>query len=127
MSKTIYHYELRYYEQPTKFYNHDKFDITKLSPLAENDKYIVFNDLHFTKIEKSGDGVCYSTLNKPKVYFRDCLGCKGVFYTLYSDVKTRISTVEKQIRAKAEEEYGYLFSKGLKLSILRMGKDTDHD
>jgi len=121
----IYKYDLDYYEKPVKYSHHeDKFTVEELTPLAENDKYIIFNDWFFTKIEKSGDGYCHNVLNRPAIHFKDCLSAKGIFYTLYSTRKTRIDTIERQIRDKAEKEYGYLFAKKLKLSILKLGKEA---
>ena len=121
---TIYYYELEVYKQPAKFYSHDKFEISEKEILAENDRYIVFNDSAFTKIEKSGDGICWSRLNKPSIGFKTCLGEQGVFYRLYSDTKTRTTTIEKQIKAKAGEEFGW-FLKGMDLRILNKPSSTE--
>lgn len=114
----IYYHRLEIYKQPTKFYNHDSYKVEELHLLAENDRYMVFNDMHFTKIEKLGDGRVYSCLNKPSIYFKDVLGSQGIFYSVYTEKRMRPSTIKAQIKRKAEKEYGWLLAESLDLSIL---------
>jgi len=116
----IYYHRLEIYQSPTKYsFQTDQYKVEEKEVVVENDKYIVFNDAAFTKIAKSGDGFVWGVLNKEVVSFRDCLGAKGIFYTLYTNRKVRPSTIERHIREKANKEYGYLFSNKLDLSILK--------
>jgi hypothetical protein len=116
----LYEHRVRIYRKPTKWhFSRDIAEISEIAILAHNDKYVVLNDASFTKLEKKGDGVCWPVINKPIIYFKDVLGEKGIFYTLYSPSKKRIPTIEGQIRNKAEAEYGWLFSKELDFSALK--------
>ena len=119
---TIFIHRLEIYKKPTRFSFHkDEYTVREEEILAQNERYIVLNDYCFTKIEKKGDGVCWGTLNKESISFKNCLGEQGVFYTCYSDKKKRASSIKNAIHRKAEKEYGWLFSSELDLSTLSKG------
>lgn len=124
----LYHYNLRVYRKPTSYsFERDEFKREVLDVLAQNDKYIVLNDSHFTKLEKRGgeNYRLYPTLNKPHIYFKDVLNAEGIFYSLYSTAQKRTPTIEREIREAAQEKYGWLFSDELDLSILRKGHQAE--
>ena len=80
----IFYYNLEIYKKPAKRFNDDKFTNEVKIVLAENEKYIVFNDHFFTKIEKRGDGFLCSTLNKPSIRFKnifDEIFIQNIFFT----------------------------------------------
>jgi hypothetical protein len=122
---TLYEHRIRIYRKPVKWsFNRDEVTIQQKPILAHNDKYLVLNDIHFTKLEWQGDGVLYSAIDKPSIHFKDVLNEQGIFYSLYSPSKRRISTIEREIRARAEAQYGWLFSSELDLSALTKESDA---
>lgn len=119
---TIFFHRLEIYKKPTKYsFQKDEYIVREINILAQNERYIVLNDDCFTKIEKKGDGICWSALNKEQISFKNCLGEQGVFYTCYSEKKRRPVSIKNAIHKKAEREYGWLFSNELDLSTLFKG------
>jgi len=125
---SIFVYRLEIYKRPTKFsFEKDNFTVSEEQILAQNDRYIVLNDSSFTKIEKKGDGFLWGRLNKEAIHFKNCLGAQGVFYTCYSEAKKRVPSIERAIHKKAEEEYGWLFSRDLDLTVLKNPTESKGD
>ena len=119
MKKLFYH-RVAIYKKPVRFsFDKDEFITKTVDVLAENEMYIVLNDAYFTKLELTGDGVCYSRVGKESICVRihdHSLG-KGVFYTLYSEKRRRPSTIKRHIEKHIANKYGWLLGE-LDLSII---------
>lgn len=119
MKKLFYH-RVQIYKKPTPSYRKDKFEITEVEILAENDHLIIINNYHFTRLEKKGSGICHPIPNRERIDIRckdDILG-DGVFYTLYSDKKSRPSTIKLHIEKEIYKKFGWLVN-DIDLSIIK--------
>lgn len=112
--KTLNLYEVKIYFNPRYSFEkeEEKFKVSEVKVLAENEKFLCLEDDYFTKITKNKNwDKIYDTLNKPSISIRtkDSILGEGIFYTLYTTKKKRISTIRKEIEKKIEDDLGSFF------------------
>ena len=97
----------------------EKFDVTELNVIAENDRYIAVDDFRFTSIRKDGDSSLDCVLNKQSIslHANDHIWGDRISYTLYTDKVKRVSTIKKEIEAAIVKKYGFYLS-SIDLSLL---------
>ena len=97
----------------------NKFDVTELNVIAENDRYIAVDDFRFTSIRKEGDSSLDSVLNKPSIslHANDHIWGDRISYTLYTNRVRRAFTIKKQIEAAIVKKYGFYLN-SVDLSLL---------
>ena len=119
MSK-IHHYRVEVTDpaNPGILGKERSFKAEMLSVVAENAKYLVLDNDHFTRVRK--EKYDYDTcLNKPEIslHANDSVWGNRVTYTLYATKDKRRSTIRREIEAAIERKYGF-FVRGFNLSFI---------
>lgn len=100
--------------QVIKSPEHDnKYQVTELEVVAENELYLVLNDTHFTTLRKTKkEG---SELNKVindhsiSVWDMGYASLDGIHYTEYTTKAVDPEKIKGRIEQYVEKKYGYLF------------------
>lgn len=122
MTKTIRHYYVRISDRAGIIKDPDKFEVSELNVIAENNINMVVDDLHFTTIKKEKSD--YSTcLEKPSICLNhgDRVWGSRITYSLYTEKTKRTATIKAEIEKAVMNKFGF-FIKGLDLSVVS-GKD----
>lgn len=118
MTKTIKHYYVHISDKAGIIKNADKFEVSELNVIAENNINIVVDDLHFTTIkkEKSDYSIC---LGKPRIGLShgDSVWGSRITYSLYTEKTKRTATIKAEIEKAVMSKFGF-FINSLDLSVL---------
>lgn len=109
--KTIKHYRVEVTDRsnPGILGAEQKFEVTELNVIAENDRYIAVDDYCFTSIRKDSKYEYDTRLNKPSIGLHANDSCWGnrIRYSLYTDTTKRASTIKREIEAAIAKKYGF--------------------
>ncbi len=124
--KKIYYYDVEKADGSGILSAVQKFEVTELSVIGENDKYFVVDDSRFSTIEKEGDKDryrLYSVLNEPSVSIYNNDNCWGnrMHYTLYSETTVTPASIKKRIEREIDKRFGYFTGK-VDLSFIMKGE-----
>ena len=104
------------------FEKQDTFTMIELDVLAENDRYMVVDDRHYTTIDKLpvDKYSLYSGLNKHSIgiYSQDSCYGNAVHYILYSTATKKASTIRKEIEKEITKKFGFFTGK-IDLSFIK--------
>ena len=113
--KTIKHYRVEVTDRsnPGILGAEQKFEVTELNVIAENDRYIAVDDFCFTSIRKDSKYEYDTRLNKPSIGLRanDNVWGNRISYSLYTDATKRASTIKREIEAAIAKKYGFFLGK----------------
>lgn len=113
--KKIKHYRVEVADRlnPGLFGAEQKFEVTELNVIAENDKYIAIDDYRFTSLHKDSKYKYDTCLNKVAISLFANDSCWGtrITYSLYTDKTKRASTIKREIEAEIAKKYGFFLGK----------------
>lgn len=113
--KTIKHYRVEVTDRlnPGILGAEQKFEVTELNVIAENDRYIAVDDYCFTSIRKDSKYEYDTRLNKASIGLHANDSCWGnrIRYSLYTDATKRASTIRREIEAAIAKKYGFFLGK----------------
>ena len=118
--KTIYHHYVEIADASGILGAANKFSVTALDVLAENDRFMVVNDAYFTTLDKTAAkyGVG-SPLGKEKISTsaNDSVWGNRITYSLYSEKRKKADTIRRAIEREIEKRFGF-FARGIDLSVI---------
>lgn len=120
MSRTILHHYVEIGDNSGIIKPDNRFTVTELLVLGENDRYMVVNNETFTTLDKQATKYSIgSPFNKAAIHASHNDSCWGnrITYSLYSDSRKRASTIRREIEREMEKRYGF-FVRGLDLSVV---------
>lgn len=113
--KTIKHYRVEVTDRlnPGILGAEQKFEVTELKVIAENERYIAVDDYRFTSIHKDSKYKYDTALNKASIglYANDSCWGNRITYSLYTDKTKRASTIKREIEAEIAKKYGFFLGK----------------
>lgn len=120
MKKTILHHCVEIADSTGIIGAENKFEVTPLEVLAENDRYMVVNDRTFTTLDKTGAKYCAGQpLGEEKIctMSNDRVWGNRIQYSLYSEKRKTASAIRKAIEKEIHKRFGF-FASGIDLSII---------
>lgn len=113
--KTIKHYRVEVTDprNPGLLGAEQKFQVTELNVVAENDRYIAVDDYRFTSLCKDSKYKYETCLNKVEISLHSNDTCWGnrISYSLYTDATKRASAIKREIEAAIAKKYGFFLGK----------------
>lgn len=121
----LYYYDVESADGSGIFSATKKFEITEVTVLAVNDKYLVVNDAKFTTIQKDCPNDryrVYAVLNDPSICIHNNDSCWGnrIHYSLYSETTVKPDAIKKKIEREILKRFGYFIGK-IDLSFITKG------
>lgn len=105
----------------------NEFKVIELDVLAENDQFLVVNDLYFTTLNKSGSKYSVgSPLGRASIHIAtgDSVWGNGIIYSLFSASRKRATSIRNAIENEVQKRFGF-FGKSLDLSVITDEKGND--
>lgn len=117
--RTINHYVVEISDGSGVVNAKNEFRIDQRQVIAENEEYLVIDDLRFTTLKK-GNSDYESCMDKPSISTAANDSCWGnrIWYSLYTDRKVNAETIRKEIDKAVKNKYGF-FMGSLNLDIVK--------
>ncbi len=93
-----------------------RFDVSQLAIIAENERFFAVNDAKFSTIEKENDkDRCriYPVLNESSIsiYNSDKVWGNRIHYMMFSDKPVTPASIKKKIECEIDKRFGYFIGK----------------